>query len=309
EDRRFTFHLRPGHKWSDGKPFTSEDFRYWYEDVALNEKLSPTGLTQELLVDGEKPKVEFPDATTVRYTWSKPNALFLSKLAAPNPVYIYAPAHYLKQFHAKYADKAKLEELVKASGQRNWAALHTRKNTLYHNDNPDLPSLEPWVVTTAPPSERFIFKRNPFFYRIDAAGRQLPYVDRVAMAIADSKIIPVKTGAGESDLQPRYLRFDNYTFLKEAEERNDYQVRLWDTAPGAQLALYPTLNVNAPVWHTLMRDVRFRRALSLAINRHEINQVIYYGLAIEGQNTVLPKSPLYKPEYRSAWAKFDLKAA
>jgi peptide/nickel transport system substrate-binding protein len=129
------------------------------------------------------------------------------------------------------------------------------------------------------------------------------------MSIADGKIIPVKTGAGEADLQARYLRFDNYTFLKEAEERNGYTVRLWDTAPGSQLALYPNLNVNDPVWRALMRDGRFRRALSLAINRHEINQVIYYGLAVEGQNTVLPKSPLYKREYRTAWAQFDVKAA
>jgi peptide/nickel transport system substrate-binding protein len=309
EGRRFTFHLREGHQWSDGKPFTSEDFRYWYEDIALNDKLSPTGLTHELLVEGEKPKAEFPDALTVRYTWSKPNPLFLSKLAAPNAIYIFSPAHYLKQFHAKYADKAKLEEIIKASGQRNWAAVHTRKNTQYHNDNPDLPTLEPWVVATAPPSDRFIFKRNPFFHRIDSAGRQLPYIDSVAMSIADGKIIPVKTGAGEADLQARYLRFDNYTFLKEAEARNGYTVRLWDTAPGSQLALYPNLNVNDPMWRTLMRDVRFRHALSLAINRHEINQVIYYGLAVEGQNTVLPKSPLYKREYRTAWAQFDVRAA
>jgi peptide/nickel transport system substrate-binding protein len=309
EGRRFTFHLRDGHQWSDGRPFTSEDFRYWYEDIALNDKLSPSGLTYELLVDGEKPKVEFPDALTVRYTWSKPNPLFLSKLAAPNPLYIYAPAHYLKQFHAKYADPEKLAALVKESGLRNWAALHNRKNAPYHNDNPDLPTLEPWVVATAPPSDRFIFRRNPFFHRIDAAGRQLPYIDTVAMSIADSKIIPVKTGAGESDLQARYLRFDNYTFLKDGEERNGYQVRLWRTAPGSQLALYPNLNVNDPVWRELNRDVRFRRALSVAINRHEINQVIYYGLATEGQNTVLPESPLYRPEYRKAWSQFDLKEA
>ena len=69
------------------------------------------------------------------------------------------------------------------------------------------------------------------------------------------------------------------------------------------------MNVKDDVWRKLMRDVRFRRALSLAINRHEINQVIYYGLALEGQNTVLPQSPLYKKEYRDAWARFDLKQA
>ena len=68
-------------------------------------------------------------------------------------------------------------------------------------------------------------------------------------------------------------------------------MRLWRTGPGSQLALYPNLNVNDPVWRRLLRDVRFRRALSLAINRHEINEVLYFGLAIEGQNTVLPQEP------------------
>ena len=80
-------------------------------------------------------------------------------------------------------------------------------------------------------------------------------------------------------------------------------MRLWRTGPGSQLALYPNLNVDDPAWRSLVRDVRFRRALSLAVNRHEINQVIYFGLAIEGQNTVLPQSPLYEPAYRSAWAQ------
>ena len=86
-------------------------------------------------------------------------------------------------------------------------------------------------------------------------------------------------------------------------------MRLWRTGPGSQLALYPNLNVNDAVWRKLMRDVRFRRALSLAVNRHEINQVLYFGLAIEGQNTVLPQSPLYRAEYRDAWAQYDLDQA
>jgi len=308
-DRVFTFHLRRGHKWSDGHPFTADDFRYWFEDMASNKDLFPTGLPEQLLVDGKGPKFEVIDPVTVRYSWEKPNPLFLPALAGPDPLYIYAPAHYMKQFHAKYAIPAELEAAIKKNRVRNWAALHTRMFHPYHNDNPDLPSLDPWLLGTRPPAERFGFRRNPYYFRIDAKGQQLPYIDVVDMQIGDNKIIPAKTGAGESDLQARYLRFDNYTFLKDAEARNNYSVRLWRTAPGAQLALYPNLNVADPEWAKLLRDVRFRRALSLAIDRHEINQVIYYGLALEGQNTVLPGSPLYKPEYRSEWAKFDIDEA
>ncbi|HEX3881162.1 MAG TPA: ABC transporter substrate-binding protein [Stellaceae bacterium] len=305
EGRIFTLHLRAGHKWSDGQPFTAEDFRYWFEDMANNPELSATGLPVAMLPNGDKPEFELVDPETVRYSWPRPNPLFLPALAGAYPLYIYAPAHYLKQFHEKYADKAALAALVKKANARNWASLHIKLDNEYRNDNPKLPTLQPWVLVTKPPADRIVFERNPYYYRVDGAGHQLPYIDRVVFSIADSKIIPAKTGAGESDLQARYLRFDDYTFLKAGEAENGYKVRLWRTAPGSQLALYPDLNAADPVWRRLMDNVDFRRALSLGINRHEINQVIYFGLAIEGQNTVLPQSPLYRPEYRDSWAQFD----
>lgn len=309
EGRVFTLHLRQGHKWSDGQPFTAEDFRYWFEDVAEIQELSPSGMPLAMLAGGEGPKFEVLDDTTIRYTWAQPNALFLSALAGPDPMFIYCPAHYLKQFHKKYADKGALAERVKAAGVRNWAALHTKLDAQYRNDNPDLPTLDPWVLKTRPPADRLVFERNPYYYRVDGAGHQLPYIDRVVFTTADSKIIPAKAGAGESDLQARYLRFDDYTFLKAGEADGHYKVRLWRTGPGSQFALFPNLNVNDEAWQKLMRDVRFRRALSLGINRHEINQAIYFGLAIEGQNTVLPQSPLFRTEYRSDWASYDIDAA
>jgi len=309
DNRVFTLYLRKGHKWSDGHPFTTEDFRYWFEDVAQNPHLSLSGLPISMLPQGEGPRFEVLDETTVRYSWKKPNPLFLPDLAGPSPLYIYRPSHYLRQFHQKFAEKAALDILVKQANQRNWAALHNKMDTMYRDDNPDLPSLEPWILKTRPPSDRFVFEKNPYYYRIDTAGKQLPYIDRVILLIADNKIIPAKTGAGESDLQARYLRFDNYTFLKAGEGRNGYRVRLWRTGPGSQLALYPNLNVSDETWRGLMRDLRFRRALSLAVDRHEINQVIYFGLAIEGQNTLLPQSPLYIQKYRTDWAGFDLREA
>jgi len=309
DGRIFTLHLRQGHKWSDGHPFTSEDFRYWFEDVASNPQLSPSGLPVSLIVQGEPPRFEILDETTIRYSWARPNPLFLPNLAGPSPLFIYCPSHYLKRFHEKFADKSTLDALVKQAKQRNWAALHARLDGMYRNDNPDLPSLEPWILKTKPPADRFIFERNPYYYRVDETGQQLPYIDRVIESIADSKIIPAKTGAGESDLQARYLRFDNYTFLKESEDRNNFNVRLWRTGPGSQLALYPNINVSDEIWRALMRDLRFRRALSLGVDRHEINQAIYFGLAIEGQNTLLPQSPLYEADWRSAWARYDVPEA
>ncbi len=305
EGRIFTFHLRPGHKWSDGQPFTTEDFRYFWEDVANNQEVSPTGPPLLMVVEGEPAKVEILDETTIRYSWSKPNPDFLPAIAGPSPLYVYRPSHYLKTFHTKYADAEALAAMVEESGQQNWAALHNRMDNMYRNDNVDLPTLEPWVLATKPPSERFVFERNPYYHRIDPEGRQLPYLDRVMLSISDSKLIPAKAGAGEADLQARSLRFDNYTFLKEGEERGNYRVLLWDAGTGSAMTLYPNLNATDPVWRQLIRDVRFRRALSMAIDRSEINQAIYHGLGLEAGNTMLPQSPLFSPEYQTAWARFD----
>jgi peptide/nickel transport system substrate-binding protein len=308
-DRIFTLHLRPGHRWSDGHPFTSDDFRYYWEDVANQRNISPSGPPRTLLVNDKPPKVEFPDAHTVRYSWDAPNPFFLPSLAGPSPLYIFRPAHYLKAYHQKYAEAAALAEHVRKANARNWSQLHNRLDNQYRNDNPDLPSLEPWVIQTRPPAERFVFVRNPYYHRLDVDGRQLPYVDRVVMTIADGRLIPAKTGGGEADLQARNLAFNNYTFLRQAQKRNEFTVNLWNTVKGSHLALYPNLNVNDPVYRSLLRDVRFRRALSLAINRREINQVAYFGLAIESANTVITGSPLFKPEYRDAYATFNLAEA
>lgn len=308
DDRVFTMKLRPGHKWSDGQAFTSEDFRYFWEDVANDKDLSPAGPPAALLVDGQPPKVEYPDKTTVRYTWAKPNPDFLPLMAGASPLLIYRPAHYLKQFHKKYSPK--VVEAEKAEpGKRSWAASHNREDNMYQFDNPKLPTLQPWVNTTKPPTDRFVSQRNPYFHRVDPAGRQLPYIDRVVMTVVDGKLIPAKAGAGESDLQARDIQFNNYTFLKKAEKTNNFKTYLWRTAKGSHIALYPNLNVADPAWRQLFRDVRFRRALSMSIDRAQINQVLYFGLASESNNTVVPDSPLFKKEYQTLWAKYDRKAA
>ncbi len=309
ENRIFTLRLRRGHKWSDGHPFTSEDFRYYWEDIANNPELSIGGPPKILIIDGESPVVEYLDKYTVRYSWSKPNPYFLTALAGALPLYIYKPAHYLRQFHARYQNQETLAKWMAKFNKRSWQSVHFNRDRPYKATNPELPSLQPWVNQTKPPSERFIFKRNPYYHRVDENGRQLPYIDTIVVNIASSKLVPAKTGADESDLQARYLRMDNYTFLKIASKRSKFDVRLWQTAKGAHMALYPNLNTNDIVYRRLMQDVRFRFALSHAIHRYEINQVVYFGLVQESNNTVLPQGPLFKPDYKTKGIEFDLARA
>jgi len=309
DGRIFTFKLREGHKWSDGHPFTSEDIRYAWEDVISNETLTPSGPDREMLVDGQPPKFEAIDERTVRFSWDKPNPDFLPALAAARPIFLAMPAHYLKNYHEKYQDKDQLAKLAKEAKVKDWSKLHTRMARQYRPENPDLPTLDPWRNSIAPPSDQFVFVRNPFYHRVDAKGHQLPYADEVVLNMGSGDLIPAKTGAGDADLQARYLRFDNYTFLKEAEKRLGIRVRLWKSGGGSAVALLPNLNYEDEAWRNLFRDVRFRRALSLAINRQEINEIVYFGLAHESADTILPESPMFKEEYRTAWSGFDLEAA
>jgi len=306
EDREFTIVLRKGHRWSDGQPFTSEDLRYWWQDIALDKEVSPFGPPGVMRVDDKLPRFEVIDEQTVRYTWERPNPSFLSALAGTRALYIYAPAHYLKQFHKRYAgDAQQLLSAAKAKGERDWAGLHIKMFRPYKYSNIDLPTLDPWLITTRPPSVRFLFKRNPYFHRVDESGKQLPYIGKVIVNIASGKLIPAKVGAGESDLQARGLSFSDYTFLKASQKRTLNSVKLWQTTKGAHLALFPNLNAEDPAWRKLLRDVRFRRALSFAVDRNQINQVIYYGLAVEGNNTVNANSPLFEPSYLTSGAQFD----
>jgi peptide/nickel transport system substrate-binding protein len=305
QGRIFTFHLRPGHKWSDGEPLTTEDFRYCFEDVLMHEDLSPGGLSPYLRAGGEGPVFEVIDPLTVRYTWKAPNPDFLPRLAAAQPLYMAMPAHYLKKYHEKYRDKKELETAVKEAKAKSWAALHNKRKQQYRPDNPKLPMLDPWINQTKPPADQFVFERNPYFHRVDENGLQLPYTDQFLLNVSASGIIPAKVGAGESDLQATGIEFQDYTFLKEAEQRHPIQVKLWKQARGSRIALFPNLNHEDEGWRNILQDVRFRRALSLAINRHEVNMAVFFGLAHESADTLLPESPLYRPEYAAAWSLYD----
>ena len=306
DGRKFTLKLREGHKWSDGSPFTSEDFRYWWEDVANNKLLSPSGPPDFLIVEGKSPTVTFPDETTVIFEWEDPNPGFLQSLAQARPPFIYRPAAFLKRYHEKYADPEELAFLVDDARVKSWAALHNKLDNLYKFDNHELPTLQPWLNASSGKKIRHNFVRNPYYHRIDSKGVQLPYIDVVEMEIVAPGLVAAKTNAGESDLQGRGLDFRDASILKKGEAQGGYKTLLWKTGVASQIAIYPNLNFEDDVWRDVLRDVRVRRALSLAIDRETINQALYFKLAHPGAMSVLPASPFYDEKNATAWAGYDV---
>lgn len=291
DGRVFTIHLREGHRWSDGAPFTAEDMRYFYEEVINNPELTPNP-PPFLLVEGELPTFEVLDENTVRYAWERPNPNFLPTLAQARPPFIYRPAHYLKQFNPKFGDAAAIEKMVKAARVRSWAPLHNLKDEMYSAQNPDIPSLQPWVPAAGASDRRVTMVRNPFFHRITTEGHQLPYVDRVIMEVVDGSLIATKVQAGEVDLQARGLTFSDMPVLKRGEEGKGYTVRLWPESKAAAMAIYPNLTVSDPVLRELFRDRRFREALNIGMDRNLLNKALFFGLGEPSANLVLQEAAL-----------------
>ncbi|VUD70046.1 hypothetical protein MET9862_00608 [Methylobacterium symbioticum] len=305
EGGRFTLRLRAGHLWSDGAPFTAEDFRYYWEDVANERELSPGGPPDFLMLDGKPPAVSFPDARTVIYAWERPNPRFLPALAAPRDPLIYRPAHYLKAFHPRYAGREAAEALAKGQKLRGWAALHNRMDDNFELNNPDCPTLQPWRPRTRAPATRFVFARNPYYHRADTAGTQLPYLESIVMDVASTGLLVAKTNAGEADLMFRGLSMADIPSLREGERAHRYRTHLWPLARGSELALYPNLTTLDPGWRALNRDPRYRHALSFAIDRRTLNNTLLFGLGTEGNDTIVPESPLFSPELRTLHATYD----
>ncbi|MEP5631589.1 MAG: ABC transporter substrate-binding protein [Tateyamaria sp.] len=306
DGRIFTLHLRPGHRWSDGAPFTSADFQYWWDHVAQNTELSPNGPPQVMRVGNDVGDMTFPDEHTVVVSFPRANPTFLQQLAQASPPFIFRPSHYLKQFHVDFNTVDEMEEMIDSKRVRGWAPLHNKLDNMYQFDNPSLPTLQPWMPASVSGNSRQLFVRNPYFHRVDARGTQLPYIDVVEMNIVGSGLVAAKSNAGEADLQARGLDFRDVSILKKGEvDGAPYRTFLWSNGAASQIAIYPNLNFADPVWNKVIRDARFRRALSLSIDRRMINRALYFGLGREGGMTALSQSPFFDPTNLTEWAIYS----
>lgn len=307
EDKKtFTLYLREGLKWSDGAPLTADDLLFWWEDVIKNKELTPV-IGSIYKPGGELWTVEKVDDYTVRFHFVAPYKFFKYMLTSWTiPIYpLVLPKHYLKRFHIKYNSEA--DELAKKEGFDNWWNLFSVKSSRPSLlDDPECPTCSPWKIVERKP-DRFVAERNPYYWKVDTAGNQLPYIDRVVCDLsADREVLNMKIIAGQVDYAAVALAFDDIPLFKANEAKGNYRLMLWDTPMGAMPSIHFNLTYKKdPVLGDIFRDVRFRQAMSLAINREEVNQVVYFGLSYPTQATCLPESKFWEPEFAKAYAEYN----
>ncbi len=290
DNTTFTFHLREGIRWSDGAPFGADDFVFWYDNVVRNEQLTPVAPAW-LTINGELAEVTKIDDHTVEFSFVGPYGLFQQYLAFLGHG-IIQPKHYLSQFHPDYVAQDELDAMVADAGLDEWYQLFQNKNNV--NTNPERPVLSAWVLQTPPPSDRLIFVRNPYYFKVDPDGNQLPYIDRIAINIVgDTEILNLQASAGQIDMQFRHIAFSNWTLFMENQDEGDYRVLTWHVGESGP-AVFPnqTMNPQNPrqemLWE-LMQDIRFRQALSMGVDRSVIDSLLYFGMSEPVESVLLPR--------------------
>lgn len=279
-----TFDLREGHKWSDGAPFTAEDVVFWYEANKLNPELYSQ--VQGLWTFGGEPmQVEALAPTKLRFSFAVPNPNFLTFLATTykQP---FAPKHFLEQFHGDFNENA--DALAKDAGFDNW--VEHFQFLLCGSDWKDCPTplVRDKAAKTVPTLESFItvvenqterkYVANPYFFMIDTAGNQLPYISRWYETFTrDREITNLKSIRGEIDLKLSGLALADYPLLVENAEDGAYDVQLVKTGGGSHMVYAMNVAHKDPALREILAEPAFRQALSIAINRDEINELVYLG--------------------------------
>jgi len=313
--RELTLFLRRGMRWSDGAPFTADDIIFWYEDIYLDRRIVPAP-SATLVVDGKDVLVKKLDEFTVQFVAAEPYEVLAELLASGTELGGqsfygrfgmggYAPKHYLAQFHPRYRSEADVSARAWDQGFANWSIYLKNRNdwTL----NPDLPVLSPWRVVEPINSQRFRLERNPYSVWVDSSGNQLPYIGSIKNILcAGADAVRVKAVAGQLDFQNRHLKIEQLPFLLSNRRRSGYNVYI-DPAEGTDLGIRMNLSYRIdPEIGELLRTLEFRRALSLAINRDEINETFMLGLG-RPSGSVPATTNRYFPGERwvSEWAIHD----
>lgn len=307
DGRTITFHLRPGMKWSDGDLFDADDFVFWYEDMIKFPLLSDRIDDQELMVGGALAELKKIDQYTFSITFAAPNYIFEEML----PSYEFepiVPSHYLKQFHPRYATQTQIDSAMAEDGASVWKDWFYLKYYFMSPQSVGTPVLWAWTQTNAMDQPVHVLERNPYYWKVDERGHQLPYVDRMVRTLMpNSEAMVLKAVAGEVDFQTRRITgVNNRTVLVENAQRGKYRVVPIGNPGGNAAVLYFNYwQDDDPYKMGLYNTLGFRAALSLAINRQEINEILYKGLGSPSNAFTGLESPMYSQANADRFAAYD----
>ncbi|GAA5010607.1 ABC transporter substrate-binding protein [Actinopolymorpha pittospori] len=306
----YVFTLREGMKWSDGEPFGVNDVMFWYSDYFTNADLTPVQ-DANFLTRGRPVVVAKLDERRVAFRFEHPHGLFAELMAAgrgDEPV--SKPLHYLRKFHPKYNADG-LDALVEAEGVEDWVQLFLNKAD--YATNPDLPTLHSWEVKSGAEgsASRIVCERNPYYWKVDTEGNQLPYIDQVVFnRVNNNEALLLNAVNGDLDIHGRHINtLQNKPVLSRGRQDGDYD--FYDLIPDTMNVAMFALNLTHtdPVKREVFQNKEFRIGLSHAINRAEIINVVYRRQGEPWQGAPGKDSEFYDEQLAKQYTQYDVDLA
>jgi peptide/nickel transport system substrate-binding protein len=320
DGKRFTLYLREGLKWSDGDPMDADDFVFWFEKIYGNPDIVPTPIP-DMTPEGQPGRIVKVSDYEVAFEFDVPFYLFEELMMGDTLIGGgqavrqsdkrshggYAPGHYLAQFlpgEGKSAEE--LDAEARAEGFDNWVArFHFKKDWTL---NPELPVLGPWKTVQPINNPNWVMERNPYYWAVDTEGNQLPYMDGVVMGVVENlEVLNLRAIAGDYDLQERHIDLGKLPVILENQEAGNYTVHLDLAFNGADAIYQFNQSYDAdPEIAKWLTNADFRRALSLAIDRDQLNETFWLGVATPGSPAPGESLPYFPGEgWREKWSTFD----
>jgi len=312
----WTHHLREGMKWSDGAPFTADDYMFWYESILQNETLVPTP-PWWVRWGGDLAVFEKVDDTTFTITFAQPFPSWPETLATTTVaghfnngetgMGMVAPRHYLEQFHADFIGEDEANALAEENGFESWNLFFLNQNNAHAN--PELPGLTPWVPVTTISTSEYVLERNPYFWAVDTEGNQLPYLDGITLELVEElEVLNLRAIAGNYTVQGRHIDFSKLPVIRENEEEGNYFVNFWgsSTRHPVKIAFNQDWNEDPEIAEYTVGSRDFRKALSLAIERGEINETFFLGVGTEASFCPANTPPYFNSDrWDEEFGRFD----
>lgn len=314
----FEFKIRKGIKWSDGQPVTTADIDFYINDILLNKELYPVPTTW-LNWKGKETKVTFPDEHTYRVEFAEPyGGYMLKELRVWNAYFgrIMMPAHYMKKYHKAYGKEADILKDMEQYGYYNmdeWAKYYLEKKTAIYGvdyigmpNGEQYPTLDPWIVSKDLGNGNYEYERNPYFYMVDTQGRQLPYIDKLKRTyVSDAEVLNMDIISGKLDVASSGLTIEDYPLYSDNEEKGGYNVLALPAYQDHDLVYSFNMGAKDPVKKKVFSDIRFRQAVSLALDRKTMNETMYLGLGVPAQDCPRPTSKYFKEGMDTAYAEYN----